>query len=314
MAKKGRRSHGGRPTSLNAVLTVLVVFVLLLGGLGIYRDRADYYAKTPAKNLRNEVIANTLSRDLNSDLFYLATGALARTTGVNLAQTNINFKASVKDLLEQRYDPRKFGDYRVTPLGSDLVISILPMSMVASSCTGDTNVSGMTEPFSAPLYYRLSGYVWLDMKSSKEEITTFNITVDRLLPDMTPFVTTRLVEFDANGKSEFSDIGRMVRYMLTTLVRFRASQGIGSGPYDTEKDMLNEGDVELAVNLAVLLEEARLFGTYDERAVAAMDHFFYYATDPAAHQGEVSWEPYDPTSGRTSPGTRTGCPRASRGP
>jgi hypothetical protein len=295
MARKGRSSRARRPTSINVFLTILTVFVLLLGGLGIYRDRADYYAKAPGRNLRNEVIANTLSRDLNSDLFYLATGALARTNGVNLAQTNIYFKASVKDLLEQRYDPRKFGDYRVTPLGSDLAISILPMSMVASSCTGDISVSGMIEPFSAPAYYRLSGYVLFDMKSAKEDITTFNITVDRLLPDMTPYVTTRLAEFDANGKSEFSDIGRMVRYMLTTLVRFRASWGIGSGPYDTEKDLLNEGDVELAVNLAVLLEEARLFGTYDERAVAAMDHFFYYATDPAVHQGETSWEPYDPT-------------------
>ena len=295
MARKGRSSRARRPTSINVVLTVLTVFILLLGGLGIYRDRADYFAEAPAKNLRNEVIANTLSRDLNSDLFYLATGALAKTKGVNLAQTNIQFQAAVKDLLEQRYDPRKFGDYRVTPLGSDLVISILPMSMVASSCTGDINVSGTTLPFSAPAYYRLSGYALFDMKSAKEDITTFNITVDRLLPDMTPYMTTRLAEFDANGKSEFSDIGRMVRYMLTTLVRFRASQGIGSGPYDTEKDLLNEGDVELAVNLAVLLEEARLFGTYDGRAVASMDHFFYYATDPAVHQGETSWEPYDPT-------------------
>jgi hypothetical protein len=302
-AKKTRRSksraRNSGPGAFNTVLAVLTVFVLLLGSLGVMNQRDEHFTKAKEIPMRNEIIASVLSRDLNSELFFLATEALSKTKGVNLAATNIIFKSSVNELLEQRYDPRRFGDNRVTPLGSDLSITIMPMSVETSSCSGNLSLAGDLAPQTVPAYYRLQGSVYLDMNSSSEHLTIFNITIDKLLPDITPYIATKLTEFEANGQSEFTDLGRMVRYMLTTLVRFRASEGIGSGPYDTEKDLLNEGDVELAVNLAVLLEEARLFGTYDQAAVKALDHYFFYATDPAQHLGEVSWEPNNPTGIRS---------------
>ncbi len=298
-AKRTRRSKSsapkGEPGAFNAVLAVLTVFVLLIGGLGVMNQRNEHFKKAQPIPLRNEIIASELSRDLDSELFFLATEALSKTKGVNLAATNIIFKGYVKELLEQRYDPRRFGDDRVTPLGSDLSITIMPMNLETTSCTGDLTSSGALASQTVPAYYRLHGYVFFDLNSSTEHLTIFNITIDKLLPDITPFIATKLTEFEANGQSEFTDLGRMVRYMLTTLVRFRASEGIGSGPYDTEKDLLNEGDVELAVNLAVILEEASLFGVYDMNAVRAVDHYFVYAQDPAVHLGEVSWEPNDPT-------------------
>jgi hypothetical protein len=299
MAKKTRRSRPPvrkeGPGALNAVLAVLSVFVLIIGGLGVMNARDDHLAKAKELRLRVELVASVLSRDLNSELFFLATEALSETNGVNLAAANIIFKASVHKLLEERYDPRHFGDYRVSSMGSDLSISIMPMTVYTSSCTYNLSYSGLGAPQSVPAYYRLHGHVLMDMNSSEEHLTTFNITIDKLLPDITPYIATKLTEFEANGQSEFTDLGRMVRYMLTTLVRFRASEGIGSGPYDTEKDLLNEGDVELSVNLAIILEEARLFGVYDTDAIRAVDHYFLYATDPAQHQGEVSWEPNNPT-------------------
>jgi len=259
------------------------------------RDRADRFAKPPARHTQADEVKTELGRDLDSDLFFLASEALSKTEGTNLDQSNIIFKASAKALLDKRYGPRAIGEYTADHGSYDLSISVMPMSVVASGCTGDISVSGETGAFATPAYYRVTGAVAFELKGPSDHTANVNITVDRIVPDITPYVTTRLVELNGNGKSEYSDIGRMVRYMLTTLVRFRASEGIGSGPYDTEKDLLNEGDVELAVNLAVLLEEARLFGTYDGRAVEALDHYYLHATDPAAHLGEVSWEPYNPT-------------------
>jgi hypothetical protein len=299
MAKKTRLSRQPSrqegPGAFNAVLAVLTVFVLVIGGLGVMNARDAHFTKAKELRLRTEIVASVLSRDLNSELFFLATEALSNTKGVNLAATNILFKASVHELLEERYDPRHFGDYRVSSMGSDLSISIMPMTVYTSSCTYNLTYSGLGAPQSVPAYYRLYGHVLMDMNSSEEHLTTFNITIDKLLPDISPYIATKLTEFEANGQSEFTDLGRMVRYMLTTLVRFRASQGIGSGPYDTEKDLLNEGDVELSVNLAVILEEAHLFGVYDIDAIKAVDHYFLYATDPSQHLSEVSWEPNNPT-------------------
>jgi hypothetical protein len=277
------------------VLTVLTVFVLVLGGLGVVRDRADRFAKPPQRPTQSDEVVRELGRDLDSDLFFLASEALSKTEGTNLDPSNIIFKASAKALLDKRYEQRRIGDYTANHLSYDLRIIVMPMSIVASACTGNISVSGETGAFAAPAYYQVRGAVTFELKGPSDHTATVNITVDRIVPDITPYITTRLVELNGNGKSEYSDIGRMVRYMLTTLVRFRASEGIGSGPYDTEKDLLNEGDVELAVNLAVLLEEARLFGSYDRSALESIDHYFLRATDPAAHLGELSWEPYNPT-------------------
>ena len=298
-AKRGRTVRGPRkaqgPSVTSVVLTVLTVFVLVIGGLGVMKDRANRFAKPPTRHTQADEVKTELGRDLDSDLLFLASKALSKTEGTNLDQSNIIFKASAKALLDKRYETLKIGEYSAEYQSYDLSISVMPMSVVASGCTGNLSVSGETGAFAVPAYYRVSGIVTFDLKGPSDHTPTVKITVDRIVPDITPFVTSRLVELDGNGKSEYLDIGRMVRYILTTLVRFRASEGIGSGPYDTEKDLLNEGDVELAVNLAVLLEEARLFGTYDSRAIEALDHYYLHATDPAAHLGEVSWEPYNPT-------------------
>jgi len=117
---------------------------------------------------------------------------------------------------------------------------------------------------------------------------------DRVVPVIMPFIETLHGIFTNNTESEFTHVGRMVKYMLTTLVRYRTFLGQGSGPYQTEKDLLNEGDVELAINIALIIEEMRLFHSWDRDAVNAIDLNYFDAMNPVAHE-ENGWFTDNPT-------------------
>ena len=83
---------------------------------------------------------------------------------------------------------------------------------------------------------------------------------------------------DAADGSE-SEFARIVRYVLTTAAQFRVLQGVAMDPYGepgtSTGSVLTPTDVEIAVNLALMLEELRRFRDVDERSPAALDalHF-----------------------------------------
>jgi len=90
-----------------------------------------------------------------------------------------------------------------------------------------------------------------------------------------PFLEAKLRAFEASSDGEFSDLGKMVSYMLTTLCELRVLEGYGQPMYtglDTSK-ILTEQDVHRAVSVGLLLEQARLFRAFDpafESAVARL--------------------------------------------
>ncbi|HLE45591.1 MAG TPA: hypothetical protein VI915_01180, partial [Thermoplasmata archaeon] len=83
---------------------------------------------------------------------------------------------------------------------------------------------------------------------------------------------------DAADGSE-SEFARIVRYILTTAAQFRVLQGFAMDPYGepgtSTGSVLSPADVEIAVNLALMLEEMRRFRAVDARSPAALDanHF-----------------------------------------
>jgi hypothetical protein len=80
-----------------------------------------------------------------------------------------------------------------------------------------------------------------------------------------PFLETKLRAFESSSDGEFSDLGKMVSYMLTTLCELRVLEGYGQPMYtglDTS-DILTELDVHRAVSVGLLLEQARLFRDID---------------------------------------------------
>ncbi len=114
-----------------------------------------------------------------------------------------------------------------------------------------------------------------------------------------PFLQATTREFRGAADGSESELARIVEYILTTAAQFRALQGYAAGgfgePGTGTEDILTPRDVEVAVNLAILLEELRRFRAFDEEAAAAFDEAFF-----AQYAGRFVGDPRVPdTSGRT---------------
>jgi hypothetical protein len=92
-----------------------------------------------------------------------------------------------------------------------------------------------------------------------------DLAFDRPIISALPFLETKLRAFEAASEGEFSDMGRLVGYMLTTLAQLRAIEGYGVPTYtglDTAS-ILTEQDVHRAVAVSLLIEQVRLFRDFD---------------------------------------------------
>jgi hypothetical protein len=89
-----------------------------------------------------------------------------------------------------------------------------------------------------------------------------------------PLMNSKAKAIEAAGTSNTMGIARVVKYILTTVAQFRVLQGYGSGlgaaPGDIS-EIISVEDVNLAVNMAVLLETSREFRAYDRAVLEAMD-------------------------------------------
>ncbi|MGA1873372.1 MAG: hypothetical protein ACMUHY_06840 [Thermoplasmatota archaeon] len=82
----------------------------------------------------------------------------------------------------------------------------------------------------------------------------------------------QLLESDMNGHG--SGMARDMEYMLNTLARYRSNNDFGDKSYQSDLNVLNEGDVEIAFNIALALRMTRWTGQVPENLVDAIDAFF----------------------------------------
>jgi hypothetical protein len=118
-------------------------------------------------------------------------------------------------------------------------------------------------------YYAVVGYVNYTIKSrSTEQQLNKNLTIDRTIKSLNPFLEDKLRIFEDNLNGESTDVARMTKYILTTQAQHRVREGIGSiGP----GPLLTEDDIEEAFNLAIILEEIRRFRTVDPYTFKVFD-------------------------------------------
>ncbi len=116
--------------------------------------------------------------------------------------------------------------------------------------------------FNYTYHDRRSGFV---MKRS--------MVFNRIVYSPLPLLKFEFDEFKTST-TNLGDFGRMVKYILTTIVEYRILKGYAAGGYAMLSvpvtDVLTKDDVEHAVNLALLLESVRFFGTYDQNMANQM--------------------------------------------
>ncbi|MBN1389412.1 MAG: hypothetical protein JXA22_02100 [Candidatus Thermoplasmatota archaeon] len=106
-------------------------------------------------------------------------------------------------------------------------------------------------------------------RSFEETISFSTEVVD---PERGLLKLMELLEADMNGYG--SGMARDMEYMLTTLARFRSTTGFGDQSYQSDLNVLNEGDVELAFNIALALRMTRWTGQVPQELIDSIDAFF----------------------------------------
>lgn len=115
--------------------------------------------------------------------------------------------------------------------------------------------------------------------SSEWESISRVVGLTEVLPFPHLFIEYKLQQFGNQGVSASSDIARTTQYMLTTLARMRAHNWKNDSSQASHKNFISEGDVEVILNLAVLLEETLIFHALDDETVNSIDTYFYYANE-----------------------------------
>jgi len=127
----------------------------------------------------------------------------------------------------------------------------------------------------APIYGRVMGEIDISVYS---EASGHNVTYIKQFHEnvysLAFYLKGEMREFQSESQDPFGEVGKLIRYQLSTISQTRTLFGNASGGYGENdgdiESLLSKEDVEVAVNLALLLEAVRLYGDYDEEIAEEM--------------------------------------------
>ncbi|MEW6069429.1 MAG: hypothetical protein AB1485_02315, partial [Candidatus Thermoplasmatota archaeon] len=131
-------------------------------------------------------------------------------------------------------------------------------------------------------YYTVEGWVNCSIKEPSSNLELHkNLTLYKELDAPYPFLVEKFKLLSANSEGGTSNIARIIKYVLTTFAQYRAFQGYGaidvlelSTLPGRTSDILTPKDVELATNIAVLLETIALYRNADPQAIEFFNLYF----------------------------------------
>lgn len=121
-------------------------------------------------------------------------------------------------------------------------------------------------------YYRVDADIeyTVEHKDTKKKIDK-NMSFSKTIETPYPIIQNKFDQFKNMAGLGSSELGRVVQYILVTIAQYRVIQGYGASEIDGNQfgagvtdEIITTGDIELAVNLAILLESAKLYRDYDK--------------------------------------------------
>ncbi len=212
-------------------------------GLTKERDPDMSTLQTTVEESFEEYINNTYPSRARNSIVYLDDWSISIVSDVrDTQQTNDQFYPQDETIEPFQASPLEEGDH--------------------------TNRSSYGEQ-KTPLYGRVMGELKMSVYS---EASGHNVTYNKEFHEnvYSPifYLKGRFEEFKGESRDPFGEVGKLIRYQLSTITQTRTLFGNASGGYgENEGDiesLLTKEDVEIAVNLALLLEASRLYGDYDE--------------------------------------------------
>jgi hypothetical protein len=233
-----------------------------------------FYVASKAISASTQFFCNQSMLDKCFQENYSAYLGLAFPMFVDPYQVEVrNFKSSI--FLEER----NLRDLVPSDRTVESNIALKDETGASSSATVEVLDTVTTEEFnetSALARYIVTGYGNCTVRNTRSGSATERaMTFEKAIDSPFPLLNSKAVALQSETDNNAMGLARTVKYILTTLAQFRVLEGYGSGITDARgstSDILTTEDVQLAVNLAVLLETVRLFRSYDEAVLLELDN------------------------------------------
>ncbi|UCE38904.1 MAG: hypothetical protein JSW00_06690, partial [Thermoplasmata archaeon] len=294
-----------------AITGVLILIMGSFSTLYIVSMNSDYVLQriedTNLERMKN--CANLVHQEVETQAYFSATTAVYTATQVLHDQEQIMplFNESFNKYIENNFPKNEnnfvievtdyttgiFFDtmnmYDIIPTNEEEDIDLKGKGKKVESKTISNERAGEYGETSSIVYYILNGdmnYTISDTKSSDYLKKSFHM--ERKIESAFPFLESKLDILDAGTKGMSSPIPRTVKYILTTISQYKVLQGYGMGeltsatldlPNKETSQILTKDEVELALNVALLLETARLYRSYDHEVLLAIDDNFQNLDD-----------------------------------
>ncbi len=299
-------SSGRVPFALVAVLLLMSAGLSALYAAKLAREQAE----REVYDLRLEAlarVADATHAEVEGQAQQVALRAVRDGTegGVNATRIASSFRDGFRDYVASHF-PRIVRSITVSIPDHQATVSLVPrrtMDLVPGNETRWEDINGtaaevpdLTEMDAVAevdvlAYPAIFGHVNYTLSLDG---TVLRRTADlrAILPVPLPFIAAKAEEAARSGITDVGDIGRITKAILANVAQFRTLGGYASPvrPGTTTRDVLRPEDVTLAVNLALLLEEVRLFRSFDREASVAVDGLrgvlpaFADATPPIAER------------------------------
>ncbi len=272
-----------------------LVAVLLLMSAGISALYGTHLAAEDASRRAHEArlsalaqVADLVHEEMEAEAQHIAVRAIvAGIDGiVNESRIAEGFRAGFADYVAYHFPRVVRGvSVEVTEFGASIHLVTRTMDdLLPSNGTRTERYGGMTftvpdlrSPETMASVDRLADYSIAGFANYSLDLDGTTLTrVARIrvaVPVPAPLIASKLEQADRSGLGDVSGVGATVKAIVAAVVQFRVLSGMASRmrPGTTTADVLTVDDVSLAVNLALLLEEVRLFRSFDRDAAEALD-------------------------------------------
>ncbi len=280
-------ASGRVPFALVAVLLLMSAGLCAMYAAKLAReDAADRAQEAQLAALRQ--VADDVHREVLAQAQYLGIAAIGAGSRGILNETRVAeaFRDRFAEYMASHF-PRVFRGVavRVTDFDARISLALRRMDdLQPSNATREETVGGVRisipdssapevlAPVERIAYFDVQGYV--NYTASMEGVSLTRLEpVHGVVPLPAPLLESKLEQSSRAGEGDLTGVGHTVKAILASLAQFRVLNGFASPirPGTTTGDVLTADDVAWAVNLALFLEEIRLFRTYDREAAASVD-------------------------------------------
>ncbi|MEM2899526.1 MAG: hypothetical protein QXT63_01930, partial [Thermoplasmata archaeon] len=271
MAKRILNTFGRRgrvPFSLGAVIALLISVGLAGYIVNIDTERSSNVIKTPVEDM--DSVSRNIQEDMILQAYYIAQQAIRNIT----EPTKLNPCAQENFTKFLEMYPKKVDGYKVEITSHEYYIIFdvkATNDNIPAVGISSLNVKSPSElcETGRVCYFRVVGkveYRLVHPSSGRvlEKIALF----DKNIYSPYPLLKGSIDRMQANCIGELNSVGRILKYILTTVTQMRVLEGLGGGSYGISarksiEEVLTSEDIEKGLMLSLLIEEAREFRDYD---------------------------------------------------